>query len=63
MGFFECCHNCTKRHLGCHSECLDYMEQKKSWDKCQELLRKEAQVHRAKTDYLNDPVWRKKKYY
>lgn len=27
---FECCRVCTKRHVGCHSTCEDYISAKKA---------------------------------
>ena len=29
---FECCHKCTKRHVGCHGTCPDYADAKKASD-------------------------------
>lgn len=40
MGCFECCHHCTKRYLGCHSECPEYIADKKTWDGYMEAERK-----------------------
>lgn len=37
---FDCCLNCNKRHVGCHSECKDYIERKKEHDILREKIRK-----------------------
>lgn len=63
MGFFKCCKDCTKRHPTCHGECPDYKEEKKQYEEYKEAKRKDAPVRRAKTDYLNDAVWHKKRKY
>ncbi len=49
MGFFECCHKCIapKRHPGCHSECPEYIEQRKLLDQ-----RNEAEKQRKFEDSL-----------
>ena len=41
MKFFECCRYCpdTKRHAGCHSECPEYIEQRKLLDEHNLMLR------------------------
>lgn len=68
MGFFECCHHCpsTKRHPGCHSKCEDYIKQKAIWEARRkvekEARHRESQVRPAKTDYLRNAVWHKKRY-
>ena len=38
----DCCKNCVppKRHLGCHSKCKEYAEEKEEWDKKKEWERK-----------------------
>jgi hypothetical protein len=25
---FECCHNCERRHIGCHADCQEYLTAK-----------------------------------
>jgi hypothetical protein len=64
-GFFECCHHCpsTKRHPGCHDVCPEYKEAKKSFEAAKEAEKRDRMVSSAKTDYLNNAVWRKKKYH
>ena len=37
---FTSCKGCTKRELGCHSHCKDYLEQKAKRDKINEERRK-----------------------
>lgn len=63
MGFFECCRICpeSKRHLGCHSDCPDYIKDKQALDNQKELKRKESMFAPAKTDYLIRPVWHDKR--
>ena len=64
MGFFECCHNCMspKRYPGCSGKCPEYKEQRELFDARKEAERKRSQVSSARTDYLNNAVWRTKKY-
>lgn len=63
MGFFDCCIKCKppKRYPGCSDKCPEYSEQ---WilnevSKAQE--RQRIKIGAAKTDYLNNPVWKSKK--
>lgn len=62
MGFFDCCKDCDHRFLGCHDKCADYQEQKKAHAECKKRLYEETHIPKAKTDYLNNPVWRNKQY-
>ena len=63
MGFFECCHKCVppKRYPGCSGTCPEYAEQRVLFDAQKEAIRKASQIRPAKTDYLNNAVWRTKK--
>lgn len=40
MSFFECCHQCKIRFLGCHDVCPDYKEQQKLWKEQKEAVRR-----------------------
>lgn len=31
-----CCKDCTKRHIGCHASCEDYIKQKTELDRIRE---------------------------
>lgn len=37
----ECCKDCVapKRHLGCHSTCKEYKEEKARWEETKEKIR------------------------
>lgn len=43
MGYFECCKGCVapKRHVGCHSTCKEYLDDKAAYDEEQANIRKE----------------------
>ena len=51
----NCCLNCDKRHVGCHSECKEYIEQRKAHDKYLEEQFKKKQsfgsVKKRKFEY------------
>ena len=36
----SCCKDCTERHVGCHSICKRYINQKKEWEKDKESIKK-----------------------
>jgi len=36
MAGITCCKDCKDRHLGCHSSCKIYIEQKAELNKCRE---------------------------
>lgn len=40
MKIIMCCKGCDKRYVGCHSECVTYLQQKKERDEEQESLKK-----------------------
>ena len=37
------CGDCTKRHIGCHSKCKEYISWRAEWDKRKELERKQKE--------------------
>ena len=43
MGF-ECCINCPKRVVSCHSDCKEYLKAKAEHDAKMEKIRKEHEV-------------------
>lgn len=37
---FICCKGCERRFVGCHSDCKDYLDAKKKYDKEKEIRTK-----------------------
>lgn len=37
-----CCHNCTRRHSQCHSDCQEYKSQRYQLDEFNTLFRKKS---------------------
>jgi hypothetical protein len=48
MTIINCCKDCQKRHLACHSNCKEYKEQKEEFQKRKEdrrnFLKKEHEI-------------------
>ena len=55
----QCCHKCTKRHMGCHADCADYLEAKERLAK----IKDEMQKQKSTSGYFIDVARRKKKMY
>lgn len=51
MANFECCYKCTKRHVGCHSDCEEYLATKKAYDEKKAILDKEKANHNSVVAY------------
>lgn len=45
MKFFECCRVCpkTKRHVGCHSDCKDYLKDKEKFETLKIAIRRQQE--------------------
>ena len=61
MKFFECCHHCTKRFLGCHDVCPEYAGARAEFEAYKAFDKAHKASPPAKTDYLNKSVWYKNK--
>ena len=48
------CKDCTRRHVGCHSECAEYIEAKTAWEKEKAVIDKERYKGIDKISYLYD---------
>ena len=46
----RCCKDCTRRHVGCHGTCEDYIQEKSDYDKCKD---EEYRKRKAITDQVN----------
>lgn len=55
----QCCHKCTKRHMGCHADCADYLEAKERLAK----IKDEMQKQKSTSGYFIDVARRKKKMF
>ena len=55
----QCCNKCTKRYMGCHAKCADYLEAKERLDKIKEEIQKE----KSTAGYFVDVARRKKKMF
>ena len=53
----QCCHNCQKRHMGCHADCADYLKAKERLAK----IKDEMQKQKSTSGYFIDVARRKKK--
>lgn len=40
----RCCYNCQKRHIGCHSDCKDYLAEKAARDAEISLISKQRAI-------------------
>lgn len=40
----RCCKDCDKRHLGCHTQCETYKEQKKNFEETKAEWRKQKEL-------------------
>lgn len=51
------CKNCTKRHIGCHSDCEEYLREKQANDDFNRLVRekKDAEILYFKARHENLP--------
>lgn len=49
MSRIKCCKDCTKRHVGCHSECQDYITEKRMLEEELQRVAKQRDL-----DYLLD---------
>lgn len=53
MGAIKCCMYCTTdRHIGCHSTCKRYIDEKAEYDKKQAEIRKRKQLKRDVDGYI-----------
>ena len=51
MGTIKCCKDCTKKKLGCHSDCIDYIVEKYFPDM------REGDSNRASCNRIYTPIW------
>ena len=51
------CYNCLKRHMGCHSDCPEYLDFKKTNEQGNKLRRNDVNY----TDYKQSVVHRTKR--
>lgn len=62
MGAIKCCMHCTTdRHIGCHSTCKRYINEKAEYDKKQARIRKEKELRWDVDCYVMDGKMRIKK--
>lgn len=55
----NCCKDCSRRHVGCHADCADYIAAKAELEKIKEQMQKDAQT----IGYFVDVAKRKNKKY
>lgn len=49
----KCCKGCERRHVGCHSECKEYIHAKKEHDKVKHDIEQEMEYQRYRGDLNN----------
>ena len=52
----DTCRECTKRHVGCHSTCQDYIKFRQELDEVNKKIRKERLM-----DYLSKPTIKRRR--
>lgn len=57
----ECCFNCEKRQLYCHSTCEDYKKERAEMDETQSAMRKKKELEQGITGCLIDSMDRNNK--
>jgi len=61
------CFKCTKRRIGCHSECEDYILYRKGMDERSETIRQNKKLDQIGFRYYKsinskgETIWRKKR--
>lgn len=63
MSAIKCCKDCTDRHVGCHSTCKRYIDEKAAYEEKQVEVRKKKHNEYLVTGYEIDTVHRMKKSY
>ncbi len=52
MSKINCCKDCTKREVGCHAYCSEYLTQKRINDEEREKIRRKMELNNLSNDYL-----------
>lgn len=60
MSFSSPCKVCTKREIGCHSQCLDYYEYKKTLKEVKRKEREDSAFRTYQIETLSKIMRRKK---
>lgn len=60
MPYFECCVDCSERHVGCHSMCERYISDKESHNEKQNKIKQWKRNESIVTEYTVDSVKRMK---
>lgn len=62
MGTIKCCKGCSKRYIGCHSECPEYIGEKAVHDEQKAKNYKEQLIKRRLDDQMFHGIAKRKKY-
>ena len=54
-----CCMDCEKRHVGCHSDCEEYLNEKEQHKADMEARKMKKTVSRYNYDSKHSAKWRK----
>ena len=57
---FRCCYQCEKRHINCHSDCTDFLDEKAKMDKAREEKTKQTA---SRNEFIAMAMRRKDKEY
>jgi hypothetical protein len=58
---FECCHECTERHINCHSDCAKYISAKSEHDALSKLIREKEAPQSDFLGYVTNCIYKYKK--
>lgn len=51
MGGIKCCKDCTKRYIGCHSNCDDYLKEKKAIEEQKRIAKEDKNYIISQNDF------------
>ena len=62
MGTIKCCKDCTKKKIGCHSDCVDYIVEKAFYEAEKAEKYEKMLVQRRFDDQQFHSISKRKKY-
>lgn len=64
MPIIKCCKDCVapKRHIGCHADCKEYLEEKAQYEKAKQKIKETKGPSICKSDWENNYCKRRKKH-
>lgn len=58
---YDCCYKCTKRVVGCHSTCSEYIETRKKFEAERNIVYEKRNEERRYSAYESDRAFKAKK--